>query len=188
MRSSLSFFSLIGMLLFAFVVTASCTEEPEVRKGGAIKKDIAKAETKVNDAAKAGNEDAYTKTSEELIDYLLEYYHTYPKNKYSAECLTKVHMVHSRMGNVEQSVAYADTLLDQFPKYKNRAQIIESQIQAYEMEIKPRNVEKIKKYLRMWLAENKKAPKQKIEDMEYHLKFAAMSLEERMMMNLEELD
>jgi len=56
------------------------------------------------------------------------------------------------------------------------------------MEIKPRNVAKIKGYLELWLKENKKAPKQKIEDMEYHLKYVSMSLEERMRLNLEDLD
>ena len=76
----------------------------------------------------------------------------------------------------------------QFPKYKNRAQVIESQIQAYEMLVEPRNVAKIKSYLNIWLAENKKAPKQKIEDMESHLKFVDMSLEDRIRMNMEELD
>ncbi len=189
MKQSISLLNLFGMLLFAFVVTASCSDEPEVRKGREIKKDIKTAEAKVMEASKAGVvTPEYTESSEKLMGYLLEFYHSYPKDNYSAECLTKVHMLHARLGNIEKSVAYGDTLLDQFPKYKNRAQVIESQIQAYEIEIKPRNVEKIKGYLKMWLAENKKAPKQKIEDMEYHLKFVSMSLEERMRMNMEELD
>lgn len=189
MRTSISMLSLFGMLICAFMVTASCSDEPEVRKRKEIKKDIKEAEAKVTEASKAGAvTDEFHESSEELMEALLEYYHSYPKDKYSAECVTKVHMLHSARGNVEQAVAYGDTLLDQFPKYKNRSQVIESQIQAYEMQIKPRNVEKIKGYLKMWLAENKKAPKQKIEDMEYHLKFVAMSLEERMRMNMEELD
>ena len=189
MRTRISILSLLGMLICAFMVTASCSSDVEVRKGKDIKKDIKKVESKVMEASKTGiYNPAYKKSSNELLEYLLEYYHSYPKDKYSAECLTKVHMLHSRMGNIEKSVAYADTLLDQFPKYKNRSQVIESQIQSYEMDIKPRNIEKIKGYLELWLAENKKAPKEKIEDMEYHLKFVHMSLEERMRMNMEELD
>lgn len=177
------------VILSAFMMTAACSSEPEVRKGSEIKKDIKAAEAKVMEASKSGLvTPEYEKSSKELMGYLLEFYHAYPKNKYSAECLTKIHMRYSAMGDVKKSVAYADTLLDQFPKYKNRAQIIESQIQAYELDIKPRNAEKIKGYLKLWLAENKKAPKEKIEDMEYHLKFVSMSLEDRMRMNLETLD
>ncbi|XOV67723.1 MAG: hypothetical protein ACFHU9_00865 [Fluviicola sp.] len=189
MRTYVSIWGLFALLCCTLVVTTSCSNEPEVRKRKEIKKDIKSAETKVTNASKAGQvTPEFEASSEELMAALLEYYHAYPKDKYSAECVTKVHMLHAALNNVEESVAYGDTLLEQFPKYENRAQVIESQIQAYEMLIKPRNVEKIKGYLNMWLAENKKAPQQKIEDMKYHLKFVDMSLEERMRMNMEELD
>jgi len=131
MRTSLSIVNLFGMLLCTFILTASCSDEVEVRKGKEIEKDIKKAEAKVMEASKAGvATPEYVKSSDELMEYLLEYFHSYPKDKYSAECLTKVLMLHSAKGNVNESVAYGDTLLDQFPKYKNRAQVIESQIQA----------------------------------------------------------
>ncbi|MCR9173167.1 MAG: hypothetical protein NXI10_11770 [bacterium] len=189
MKVSVSLLNLLGMLFCAFIVTAACSSEPEVRKRKEIKKDIKTAEKKVTEASKSGAVTAeFKESTDELMTALLEYYHAYPKDKYSAECVTKVHMLHSALGNVEKAVAYGDTLLDQFPKYDNRAQVIESLIQAYEMDIKPRNVEKIRGYLELWLAENKKAPKEKIEDMEYHLKFVSMSLEERMRMNMEALD
>jgi hypothetical protein len=171
------------------LTSCASSDAAEVRSKTAIKKDIKTAEDKVMEASKAGViTEEYTKSSDELMSSLLEFYHSYPKDKYSAECVMKVHMRHSALGNTSLSIAYADTLLDQFPKYKNRAQVIESQIQAYEMMVEPRNVAKIKSYLNLWLAENKKAPKQKIEDMEYHLKFVDMSLEDRMRMNMEELD
>lgn len=189
MKQQSSVLSLLAMVLCAFMVTASCSGDQDIRKRHEIKKDIKSAESRVTEASKAGAvTEEFQNASEDLMESLLEYYHGYPEDKYSAECVTKVHMLHSALGNVDEAVAYGDTLLDQFPKYKNRSQVIESQIQAYEMLIKPRNVEKIKGYLKMWLAENKDAPKEKIEDMEYHLKFVAMSLEERMRMNLEELD
>jgi len=177
------------ILMATQFVLLSCAAEPEVRSKREIKKDIKAAEKKVTELSMSGEvTEDFSAASDSLIEVLLEYYHAYPKDKFSAECVTKVHMLHSAMGNVKESVAYGDTLLEQFPKYKNRSQVIESQIQAYEMLIKPRNVDKIKEYLNLWLAENKDAPKQKIEDMKYHLKFVDMSLEQRMMMNMEELD
>lgn len=182
--------ALVVLFSVLFVLTSCASGEAvEIRKKKEIKKDIKAAEAKVTEASKQGVvTDEFTKSSEALMSALLEYYHGYPKDKYAAECVTKVHMLHSAMGNIEASVAYGDTLLAEFPKYKNRAQVIESQIQAYEMLIEPRNVSKIRGYLEMWLAENKNASKQKIEDMEYHLKFVEMSLEDRMRLNLEELD
>lgn len=190
MTKSITIASLFISLFCTFLVLGSCSgETKDARKKSEIKKDIKASEEKIMEASKAGQvTEELKQSSEELMGYLLEFYHAYPKDKYSAECVTKVHMLHSALGNVEESVAYGDTLLNEFPKYENRAQVIESQIQSYEMLIKPRNVEKIKKYLKLWLAENKKAPKDKIEDMEYHLKFVDMSLEERMRMNMEDLD
>lgn len=175
-------FSILSLALVA------CSDE-EVRTKKEIKADIEKVEKKVTDLSKFGKvTPELEKAAKQLDGYLLEYYHTYPKDKYSANCLSKVHMLASGLGEVEKSVAYADTLLDQYPKFVDRAQIIESQIQAYEMMIQPRQVDKIKGYLKLWLKENKNAPKEKIEDMEYHLKYVDMSLEERMRMNMEELD
>lgn len=190
MTKSIHLTSLLTLLFCTFLVLGSCSGNVEdIRKKSEIKKDIKASEAKITEASKAGQiTEEMRQYSEELMDYLLEYYHSYPKDKYSAGCLTKVHMLHSAMGNVEKSVAYGDTLLNEYPKYENRAQVIESQIQSYEILIKPRNVEKIKAYLKMWLAENKKAPKEKIEDMEYHLKYVDMSLEERMRMNMDQLE
>lgn len=181
--------TMASMFLALFMLTSCSSDDSvEVRNKKEIKKDIQAAEKKVNEVSKSGAaSEEFTESREALMSLLLEFYHSHPKEKYAAECVTKVHMLHSAMGNTEEAVAYADTLLDQYPKAENRAQVIESQIFAYEM-MEPRDVNKIKGYLELWLAENKKAPKQKIEDMEYHLKFVGMSLEDRMRMNMEELD
>lgn len=190
MTKSITIASLLASLFCTFLVLGSCSgEDKVVRKKAEIRKDIEANEDKIMEASKAGQiTEEMQQHTEDLMGYLLEFYHSYPKSKDAASCLAKVHMLHSRLGNSEKAVAYGDTLLNEYPKYENRAQIIESQIQSYEMDIKPRNVEKIKKYLKLWLAENKKAPQSKIEDMEYHLKFVDMSLEERMRMNMEDLD
>lgn len=166
----------------------SCSDD-DARSKKEIKADIEKVEKKVNDLTKFGKVTPELESAAKDLDgYLLEYYHAYPEDKYSANCLSKVHMLASGLGDVKKSVAYADTLLELYPDFVDRAQIIESQIQAYEMMIEPRQVDKIKGYLKLWLKENKKAPKDKIEDMEYHLKYVGMSLEDRMRMNMEELN
>lgn len=175
------------VLLLGFVLF-SCGSE-EIRSKEDIQEEIKSMEKKVEKlSTNTGSEEAFNKESTALIEVLVEYYHSYPKDAYSADCLSKVHMIYSRMNDTEKSVAYADTLLSEFPKYENRAQMIESQIMAYEMLIEPRNVAMIEKYLKLWIKENKNAPKGKIADMKYHLKFVNMSLEDRMKMNMQELD
>ena len=98
----------------------------------------------------------------ELINRLLDYYHNYPEDAYSAECLDKVHMKYSGMNIHQRAVQYADTLLDKFPKYVNRALVLESQGSAYDIFIQPRDTAKVRKYYTMLLNENPKMDKDKI--------------------------
>lgn len=178
-----------SLFVLVAIVLASCGGNAEVRPMKTIKSEIEAKEKKINAlSTKIENADKTKLESDELVDLLLEFYRAYPEDEYAASCLSKVHMTYSRTGDVAKAVAYADTLLMNYPNFPDRSQMIESQIQAYEMLIQPRNVAKIKKYLEMWLKENKKAPKEKIDDMKYHLKFVNMSLEERMRMNMEVLD
>jgi tetratricopeptide (TPR) repeat protein len=108
----------------------------------------------------------------ELINRLLDYYHAYPEDIYSAECLDKVHMKYSGMNIHHRAVEYADTLLEKYPKYVNRALVLESQGSAYDVFIQPRDTSKIRKYYSMLLNENPKMDKGKragIKDRLLHL-------------------
>jgi hypothetical protein len=179
----------LGILFLSLFVLTACGSEGDARKKSAIKKDIKTYEKKVMEASTAGPmNDVYIDASDQLIGVLKEFYHAYPEDKMAPECVTKLHMLYAAKGDTDAAVAYGDTLLNQYPNYKNRSQVIESQIQTYEMLIKPRDVDKIRAYLKMWLKENPKASKEKIADMKYHLEYVDMSLEERMMMNMEALD
>lgn len=179
----------IGFLFLFVLFLSACSEEAKAKSMKEMKSEIEAKEKELSELSESmADADKMLSESEALVDLLLEFYHTYPKETYAAGCLSKVHMTYSRLGEVEKAVAYGDTLLAAYPKYSDRAQIIESQIQSYEMLITPRNVQKIRSYLEMWLKENKNAPAGKIEDMKYHLQFVNMSLEERMRMNMESLD
>jgi hypothetical protein len=93
-------------------------------------------------------------TQFELINRLLDYYHYYPQDSYAAECLDKVHMKYSGMNIHQRAVQYADTLLEKFPKYVNRALVLESLGSTYDVFIQPRDTIKIRKYYTMLLEEN----------------------------------
>ena len=114
----------------------------------------------------------------ELINRLLDYYHNYPEDTYSAECLDKVHMKYSGMNIHQRAVQYADTLLDKFPKYVNRALVLESQGSAYDIFMQPRDTSKVRKYYTMLLQENPKMEKDKAAGIRDRLKHLDMNFDQ----------
>lgn len=113
----------------------------------------------------------------ELINRLLDYYHNYPEDSYSAECLDKVHMKYSGMNIHERAVQYADTLLEKFPNYVNRALVLESQGSAYDIFIQPRDTAKVRKYYTLLLKENPKMGKDKAEGIRDRLEHLYMDFD-----------
>jgi hypothetical protein len=112
----------------------------------------------------------------ELINRLLDYYHAFPNDAYSAECLDKVHMKYSGMNISERAVQYADTLLEKFPNYVNRALVIESQIGSYDVSIQPRDTAKVRYYYNLLLKENPNMSKEKKMDIQDRLGHLEMTL------------
>lgn len=114
----------------------------------------------------------------ELINRLVEYYHNYPEDPYSAECLDKVHMAYSGLNIHVKAVQYADTLLEKYPKYPNRAMVLESQGSAYDIFIQPRDIAKIRYYYELLLKENPNMDKEKRKGIEERLKHLDMTFDE----------
>lgn len=178
--------NIISFLAITFFIL-SCGVDP-LAPQEEHKQEISKQEERVLELSKNVQDVSEADSAKvELVNILLDFYHKYPKDDYSANCLSKVHMVYSSQNQTKLAVAYADTIIDKYPKFVDRMQMIESQITAYEMLIRPRNVEMIKKYLNLWLKENKDADKEKISDVKYHLKNVDTPLEERIGMDLQEL-
>lgn len=174
MRAILTLFTLT-VLLF------SCAQEVKVTAKEKVKNEISDQEKRVTELSKDIEKAKETNSAkEELVNILLGYYHEYPKDDYSGNCLSKVVMLYSGINNIDMAVAYTDTLIDKYPKFIDRSQMIESQIVTYEISITPRDTDKIKKYLNLWLKENKGESKEKISEMEYHLKHVETPLLERL--------
>lgn len=117
-------------------------------------------------------------TQFELINRLLAYYHNYPEDPYAAECLDKVHMKYSGMNIPLRAVQYADTLLEKYPDYPNRAMVLESQGSTYDISLKPRDTAKVRYYYEMLLKENPEMDKDKKEGLKLRLKHIDMTFEE----------
>lgn len=173
----------VGFLMIA------CSEDLKDQPKDEFKQKITEQEQRVKELSKnVKNAQETDSAKAELVSVLLDYYREFPKDDYSANCLSKVHMIYSSIGNVEMAVAYADTLIKKYPKFIDRSQMIESQIINYEMSIAPRDTEKIKMYLELWLNENKDGDKEKISEMEYHLEHVETPLLDRLDLNLDELN
>ena len=119
----------------------------------------------------------------ELVDLLYEYYRTHPEDTYAPECLDKIHMVYSALGEYETSAKYADTLLNNYPDYINRAMILESQASAYDIYILPRDTVKVRYYYDQLLKEFKDLPKEKVEGIKSRLDNLDLTIEEMIMQN-----
>jgi hypothetical protein len=175
--------NLLTFIALSLIIIACSSEEEQQTTD--LKSKISEQEERVSELSKdIQNAEKTDSAKVELVNVLLDYYHKFPKDDYSANCLSKVHMIYSGLENTEEAAAYADTLIENYPDFVDRAQMIESQIDAYERVVKPRNPEMVKKYIKLWLKENEDAPIQKIEDMQYHLKHADVSVEERIRLNM----
>ena len=170
-------------LLFLFV---NCNNDSAICED--LKDQIAKYEHRIHRSSEANQGlDSLLMQKSKLANVLQRYYTSCPNDPYAATCLSKLHMLYSGMNDTRKAVAYADTLIEKYPEFPDRSQVIESQIVSYELEIRPRNVEMIKTYLKLWLKENKAADKEKIQEMKYHLEHVNLSLEDRIKLNLKEL-
>jgi hypothetical protein len=113
----------------------------------------------------------------ELINRLLDYYHAYPKDDYAAECLDKVHMKYAGLNILTRAVQYADTLLEKYPNYVNRAMVLESQGSSYEF-IEPRDTSKIRYYYTKLLKENPTMDSEKRDGLKFRLRHLDLTFEE----------
>lgn len=117
-------------------------------------------------------------TRMELINRLLDFYRNYPEDKFAPECLDKVHMTYSGMGVYVRSVEYADTLLQKYPDYVNRAMVLESQGSSYDIFIQPRDSAKVRYYYELLLKENPNMDKAKKNGIKDRLKYNHLNFDQ----------
>ena len=86
--------------------------------------------------------------------FLQEFVNIFPNEENTAICLDKLQMLYSGENDYLMASKYADTLIKEFPKYSNRALIIESQIANYDIFITPRDTSKVRFYYELLLNEN----------------------------------
>jgi hypothetical protein len=113
-------------------------------------------------------------TQIELINRLKLYYKNFPNDAYSAECLFKIHIKYMDLNALENSVAYGDTLLANFPNFQNRDFLLESMGSAYDSGIEPRDTAMVRRYYTLLLKEPTVAPETR-EGIIMRLKYIKMN-------------
>lgn len=139
--------------------------------------------TEMEDSLKTMSSDAvqqknYKETQDRYVTKLIEFYQKYSDSKEAAISLDKVHMLYSGMGDYETSVKWADTLLIKFPKYINRAMVLESQANSYDVFLQPRDTTMVRKYYSLLLNEFPDLDITKRADIEERLKYNKLTLEQ----------
>lgn len=149
----------------------SCGNKPKDENSReALKNKITEMEDSISALQKESSEPIPNLTSIELINRLTTYYTTFPKDDYAADCLFKIHMKFSELNAEEKALEYGDTLLLNFPNYKNRDFILESMASTYDVLIEPRDTSKIRYYYSLLLKE-KNLPKEKRDGIVNRLKY-----------------
>ena len=153
------------------LLLSSCGNNPKVDENSreALKNKITEIEDSISALQKKSSEPIPNLTSIELINRLTAYYKAFPKDEYAADCLFKLHMKLTELNANEKALEYGDTLLLNFPNYKNKDFILESLGSTYDFIIQPRDTSKVRYYYSLLLKE-KKIPKEKREGIENRLK------------------
>ena len=112
----------------------------------------------------------------ELINRLTAYSRAYPKDTFSADCLFKTHMIYEQLRAPREARAYADTLLANFPNYKNRALVYESLASSYDINT-PRDTTKVRYYFNLLMKEPG-IPAQKKKDIQKRLSKLNLTFDE----------
>lgn len=117
-------------------------------------------------------------TKQRLIDKLNSYYQSFPEDEYTPEYLDKLHMISVGEGDYKTAVRYADTLIKNYKDYVNRAMVLESMANAYDMFILPRDTSKVRYYNDLLIKENPKMAKEKKEEILFRMKHLELTIDE----------
>jgi len=108
----------------------------------------------------------------------LDVSHRFPKSKEAPKFMDKAHIIFASAGLHQRSVIIADSLIMQYPLYKNRAMVLESLAGAYDVFVIPRQKEKVKMYYEMLLKENPNMDTEQRKQIEDRLKHVDLTFDE----------
>lgn len=130
---------------------------------------------------KKGNEKLNFSNQQDALAYAercLEIAHRFPKEEEAPEYMDKAHMILAGAGFHSRSVMLADTIIMMYPRYKNRAMVLESAAVTYDMFILPRRKDKVKAYYELLLKDYPNLPKEQKANIEFRLQNVDLSFDQ----------
>lgn len=95
-------------------------------------------------------------------------------------------MVYSGIGKFDLASNWADTLLANYPKYPNRALVLESQGSTFDAIVEPRDSAKVRKYYTQLLNEFPNLDKEKREGIEKRLRYNKLTFDEYIILQMKD--
>lgn len=158
---------------FAFIIAffvVSCgqsNDKPTAKTAKDLVEEVKLYEDSIQKVASPKNS---FKDGEEYAETCLAVYQQFPESKEAPIYLDKAHVILSSVGLHARAVLYADTLIQKYPKYRNRALVLESLATAYDLFLVPRKKDKVKYYYELLLQENPNMPSEQRKSIEFRLK------------------
>ncbi len=177
-------------VLLAAVALLSCSGEDKV-KAAPTQKELKAEISKINDSLQVLYKNMMERSDfnfpKEVVDTAinlhLRFYHLFPKEAYSAECLDKVQQLYMQKKAYSLSLRYTDTLLLKYPKYPKRAVLLLNAGSTGEV-MQDTNV--IRKYYMQLLREFPKLPEETKEMVEFRLAHLDMTFDQLVEMQIDE--
>lgn len=174
--------NIIYLLILAAVLLACKSESPEggeqeVLTLSELQRRVKQMEDSLNLMSK-GDKRVPDILKIELINRHLEIANLYPESEAASESLDRIHMVYSGLGVYDKSAAYADTLLQRFPNYKDKLLMYESQGANYDIFIQPRDSAKVRYYYELLLKEDSTMSEEKRQGLVQRLKYNHLNFED----------
>lgn len=183
---------LFTLVFFSFLILSCDSSKDKEHESSdsimSLKEEIKKNEDKITSLSKSGDTFKQMDSCRSvLVKSLINFYKTNPSDEFAPVCLDRAHFSYSAERKYGLAAMYADTLLLKYPDYINRAMLLESQANAYDMLIIPRDTAKVRYYNELLMKENPDLPKEKVSDILFRLNNLDLSIEDIMMMQLKEL-
>ena len=116
--------------------------------------------------------------ADRYIETLKEAYELDPENAKAPVYLDRIHMWYTVKGEYANSLKWATTLLETFPKYENREMVLESCASMYDLHITPRDSVKVRAIYEQLINEYPLMDADKKSGIVNRLKYNNLSFEE----------
>lgn len=113
------------------------------------------------------------------------FYHAYPKDPYSAECLDKAQQLYTQTKSYKSALAYSDTLLEKYPDYSKKGIVLLNAGSIADGILNDTTL--VRKYYTRLLKEVPKLDKETSEMVKFRLKYLHLNFDQMAEMQMKQL-